>query len=290
MDKNGYKTYLQLLGNQQHYIGFIQKLVDLEKELNIDLDDYIPYNGDNSRIDALEAILSTERLYDEQLQFSINSYMRFRLRDCNKNIESKKEVVSEDFIQDRLIFNGTYCELKSILSAFMSEQDATSFINGLKTLDLNLRSDELIKMHTTYSYPKDSAGFLYSLVGSTDYNINITAFTLTLIALLLDIKLTLGFSATTLAILGFNNHAIVRLDVSGGEKCLVLEAMQRNNRIIDEDVFSLCNSECIHNNLTCRYKCEDKYTMEKDIIKRTLDGLCDKNVFRKIGAYYKYNF
>ena len=52
MDKNGYKTYLQLLGNQQHYIGFIQKLVDLEKELNIDLDDYIPYNGDNSRIDA----------------------------------------------------------------------------------------------------------------------------------------------------------------------------------------------------------------------------------------------
>ena len=42
MDKVGYKAYLQLLGNQQHYIGRIPELIELEKTLNIDLDDYVP--------------------------------------------------------------------------------------------------------------------------------------------------------------------------------------------------------------------------------------------------------
>lgn len=291
MDKYGYKFYLQSLGNQQHYIGRIQELINLEKELNIDLDDYIPYKNDYSRVDALNAILPVERLYNEKLQSSINSYMRFRLSGCDENVKSKKEPVSEDVVQDRFIFNGTVNQLKSTLLTFMSEQDALSFINGLQTLTLSLGNDEFIEKRITYPTSSiDSTGFLQFLVGSTDYNINITAFTLAIIALLLDIKLTLGFSSTILAILGVNNHAIVRLDVSEGEKCLVLEAMRSTNRIIDENVFSLCNSECIHNDLACRYKCEDKCTMGKKEIIRTLDELCDKNIFRKIGANYKYNF
>ena len=84
MDKAGYRAYLQSLGNQQHYIGRIPELMELEKVLNINLDDYVPYNGDYSKVSALDAVLPEENLYDERLQFSINSYMRYRLSGFDK--------------------------------------------------------------------------------------------------------------------------------------------------------------------------------------------------------------
>lgn len=90
--------------------------------------------------------------------------------------------------------------------------------------------------------------------------------------------------------MGFNGQAIVKIDVDEGEKCLILEAMQSENRIIDEDVFSMCNFECVHNDLNCKYQKEDRCTIRKDNITEILDGLCEKNVFKKIGKLYKYNF
>lgn len=86
MDKEGYKAYLQSLGNQQYYIGLgrIQELLELEQEFNIDLDDYIPYDDDYSKVSALDAILPMEKRYSERLNFSINSYMRYRLSGFEK--------------------------------------------------------------------------------------------------------------------------------------------------------------------------------------------------------------
>lgn len=108
--------------------------------------------------------------------------------------------------------------------------------------------------------------------------------------MLLDIKLTLGFASATLAILGFNNQAIVRVDVSEGEKYLILEAIQSKNRVINEDVFSSYNFECVHNDLRCKYQDGDKCTISKENIKEILDRLCDKNIFKKVRGFYKYNF
>ena len=71
---------------------------------------------------------------------------------------------------------------------------------------------------------------------------------------------------------------------------MILEALQSKNRIINEDVFSTCNSECIHNDLKCKYQNSDRCTIRKDDIKRILDELSDKNIFRKIKTLYKYNF
>ncbi len=110
------------------------------------------------------------------------------------------------------------------------------------------------------------------------------------LALLLDIKLSLGIASAALTIIGFNGQAIARINVSEGEKCLILEALQRKNRIIDENIFSDCNCECVHNDLKCKYQIEDKCTIQRDEIKHILDGLCDKNVFKKIKRLYKYNF
>jgi len=290
MNKAGYKAYLQSLGNQQHYIGRIPELMELEKTLNINLDDYVPYNGDYSKVDALDALLPEEKLYDERLQFSINSYMRYRL----SGFDNKEQFgANEGFACDEYFtFRGTESELKEKLSLFMSEEDSQSFINGIQNYRQFLGEDEFVER--TLSFPqadsKTDSKMLHFLIPSSNYNINIKALTLTALALVLDIKLTIGLVSATLAILGFNNQAIARIDASEGEKCLILEALQSKNRVIDEDVFSICNHQCVHNDLNCKYQDGDSCTINKENINAILDGLCDKNIFKKIHKYYKYNF
>lgn len=292
MDKAGYKAYLQALGNQQHYIGRIQMLLELEQELNIDLDDYIPYNEDYSKSAALDAILPEEKRYDERLFFSINSYMNYRLSDFSNNRSFEGQSSQECACSEYFTFNGSEIDLRTKLSTFMSESDSQAFVSGLKDYTQLLGSDEYVR--ETISFPtSDSESdekMMYLLIKSSDFNINIKAATLITLALLLDIKLTLGIASAALTITGFNGQAIARVDVSEGEKCLVLEAMQSKNRIIDENVFSVCNSECVHNDLRCRYQSEDKCRISGEDIKRILDGLCDKNIFKKFGNLYKYNF
>lgn len=290
MDKAGYKAYLQSLGNQQHYIGRIEDLWELEQELNINLDDYIPYDGDYRKVSALDTILPEEERYNEKLEFLINSYIRYRLSEFGEKekAQTNKELICDDFFT----FHGTESELKERLFSFMSEEDSQTFINGIQDYLQYLGEDEYIEKTSsvTKTDSDNNSKMLHLLVQSSNYNINIKALTLTAIALLLDIKITLGWVSATLAILGFNNQAIVRVDVSEGEKCLILEAMQSKNRVINEDVFSVCNFECVHNDLNCKYQDDDKCTISKEDIKDVLDGLCDKNIFKKIGNLYKYNF
>ena len=79
MDKEGYLAYLKSLGKKDHHTNRIQSLLDLEKELEIDLDDFIPYNGDYENIKKLHSIMKTEQLHKEALNFALNSYIRFKL-------------------------------------------------------------------------------------------------------------------------------------------------------------------------------------------------------------------
>lgn len=290
MNKVGYQAYLQSLGNQQHYIGRIPELLELEETLNINLDDYVPYNDDYSKVNALNALLPEEKLYNERLQFSINSYMRYRLSgfDNKEQFEANEGLTCDEYFT----FRGTESELKEKLSLFMSEEDSSAFINGIQNYLQFLGKDEFVE-RTLLSPQDDSetdSKMLNLLIQSSNYNINIKALTLTALALVLDIKLTIGIASATLAILGFNNQAIVRIDASEGEKCLILEAIQSKNRVIDEDVFSICNHQCVHNDLNCKYQDGDSCTINKENIKAVLDGLCDKNIFKKIHKVYKYNF
>lgn len=220
--------------------------------------------------------------------------------------------------EDVFSFSGSGEELKKRLRAFMSEADADLFIKFIHNCGYIHAEDESIEIDIDSisiieSISTDSIGAFYPLIGSIlisppllgipalipalinppkkiTYNINIKALTLVAIALLLDIKLTMGVASSILAIMGFNGQAIVRIDTSEGEMCLILEAMHSKNRIINEDVFLKFNSECVHHDLDCRYRIDDKCTITTDTIGSILDGLCDKNVFRKIGNLYQYNF
>ena len=215
MDRAGYKAYLQALGNQQHYIGRIQMLLDLERELNIDLDDYIPYDQDYSKSAALDAIMPQEKRYDEKLWFSINSYMLYRLSgfdDCGELNNGKN---LEPSCSEYFTFDGAESDLRTELSKFMSESDSRVFVSGLKDYRPFLDTDEYFietpsfAATDSHSSPKK----LQLLIESSNININIKATTIMALALLLDIKLTLGIASVALTVVGFNGQAIGRDDL-----------------------------------------------------------------------------
>lgn len=73
-------TYLEA---KRRYDAFaeseIQLLLSLEKDLNVNLDDYIPFDDHFELIASLTSKMPQEIQWDEPLQFAINRYMRFRL-------------------------------------------------------------------------------------------------------------------------------------------------------------------------------------------------------------------
>jgi hypothetical protein len=196
---------------------------------------------------------------------------------------------------DFFTFSGTREELESALSAFMAKDETPRFISKFRDFNKILGEGEFIDKNLTILDPPNMQSnmmqfLLPSMDYETNYNINIKAATLTIIALLLDINLTLGASSAILALTGFNSQAIVKIDISEGEKCIILEAMQSKGRLISDKIFKMCNSECVHNDLKCKYQSEGKCTIEKEDIYRILDELCNKNIFRKFEGSYKYNF
>lgn len=195
---------------------------------------------------------------------------------------------SQDYREFFFSYSGDLNNLISKLNEFMSPLDSQIFLSNIHKLHKYLGSEEYINRTSVYS--KSKPEMMCFIVPSTDYNINVTALTLMAIATALDIKLKLGFVASSLAIIGFSGQAIVKLDVNAGEKCLVYEAMKKPKHIIGENIFLKNHSQCIHNDLPCKHRNNNSCTFSKQDIINTLSGLCDKNVFRKEGALFKYLF
>ena len=290
MNVKGYIAYLNKIGNQQHYIGRINDLLELEKELNIDLDVLLSGNECEDFYSSIMNKLPYEKRYNEPLWFSLNSYLRYLLSQ-NRDDEPNQTKLSEE-CSDYFTFSGTETQLREKLLTFLTDSDCTKLIETIHEYHVCLGNGEYIEKVTTFPSreSEDESKMLNLLVGSSQYNINISALTLTAIALLLDIHVTLGFAATTLSILGFNSQAIARVNISEGEACMIMEAQQKNNRVIGVHVLDECRGYCVHYDLACKYKDGDRCTIAKENIRAILDGLCEKNIFTKIHGFYKYNF
>lgn len=192
---------------------------------------------------------------------------------------------SQDYREFIFSYSGNSYNLISKLNEFMSPLDSQIFLSNIHKLHEYLGSEEYINITSVYS--KSKSGMMCFIVPSTDYNI--TALTLMAIATALDIRLKLGFVASSLAIIGFSGQAIVKLDVNAGEKCLVYEAMKNPKHIVGENIFLKNHGQCIHNNLPCKHRNNNSCTFSKQEIINTLSGLCNKNVFRKEGTSFKYD-
>ncbi len=188
------------------------------------------------------------------------------------------------------IFSGNREELEQEILKYVSKDDVDKFINGMERLSSFFNSgDEFIDISTTI--PETNPDVMELLIPDTNYNINLKAASIAIIAVIVDITLTKGFFRLPLDFAGFKSHAVVTLDEREGEKCLVLEILRAESRIIDETVLPLSSGECINNHLHCKYRMDGQCKIQKDDVCKILIKLCDKNVIREKGyGKYQYNW
>jgi hypothetical protein len=155
VDKQGYKAYLQSLGNRNDdsIKRDIKRLDDFEREFNIILDDYIPYNNDYSKVDKLNAIQPIHK-QGEALAFVINDYMKFRL----SGFIFDESIEYEPFLEDFFRLCGPRILFEVSLSSFMSEDEIKRFIDNIGYFHQFLGDEEFIKEGGGYNYP---SGTLY---------------------------------------------------------------------------------------------------------------------------------
>lgn len=187
------------------------------------------------------------------------------------------------------IFSGSKEKFEQEASKWIEKKDVNKFIDGITKLSPYFSDDEYITV-TTYA-PETNPDVLEYLIPNTNYNINLKAATITILAAILDVKLTQGFASVALSMSGFNSYAVVKLNETEGEKCVVLEMLRTKLRIITEGVLPPGNRECFNINLNCKYRRGNQCKIEEKHIQKIFLSLCDKNVIRENGnGVYKYNF
>ena len=133
------------------------------------------------------------------------------------------------------IFSGSKKELEKEILRFIEKKDVGKFINGITRLAPYLSQDDEY-VNVTTSMPETHPDIMEYLIPNTNYNINLKAATITILAAVLDTSLTNGFASITLALSGFNSHAIVKLDEYKGEKCIILEMLRAESHTVTESI------------------------------------------------------
>lgn len=285
MDINKYRQFCKSTSEGRPYLDSIQKLVDLEKKYQINLDDYIPYEGNETAIFELDSLFDKKDRYSEKLFMEINSYFRYKL--YSDTTDNKSEVA----IFQELSFNGTEADFEKMLTDFMDQKDAERFVKGLSECSYLLDKEQFRRFPLKKDMCADNNdGMIHLLLDEYGININISALSLLMIALVLDVKLTLGVASAVLGIVGKSGQAIVKLDVPAGEECLIREALLTKKHLVDSTILPYCSGECVNNDLPCNYREDGKCTIKAKDVVEILDSLSGKNVFTKIRNSYKYNF
>ena len=279
MKSRQYLNYIKSLGDKKLFIDVldeVKRMLQFETEYRVDIDDFIK---DNGKINNLRTLND-----DGCLLSAIDRYMYMFI----DNPKLSPSDYNDDFCPDRFCFVGTREELVEALSDMMGQKDAETLSWHMWEYQDLIDKDEHIDAKFV-----ESAGIpraVCILVERLEYNINIKALSLMAIALMLDIKLTMGFASTTLGILGVNGQAIVKVSAEAAEMCLISEAILHKPHIIDKEVFRGKARECVHNDYNCKYREESMCRITEKEIAEVLDGLSEKNVFTKIGEQYKYNY
>lgn len=188
-----------------------------------------------------------------------------------------------------LIFSGNKRDLENKISEFVEKSDINKFINGLTMLSSCFDVDNEHIIITT-SIPESNPDVMELLIPEMNYNIRITAFTIIILAMILDVKFTKGVVAYGLNAIGFNSNALVRIEEKNGEKCVLLEILRIKSHTITESVLPPTNKECFNNNLCCKYRSEGQCEIKKEDVHNIILDLCKKNVIKEYeNGEYKYN-
>lgn len=165
---------------------------------------------------------------------------------------------------------------------------ANAIINYLHKNKEVLNSDEYVKISAEFSsFPPGMIGLM---VPRTNYYINIKVTTIVVAALLADITLTQGALSTFLGLCGFSSTALTELSEELGEKCIVRETLARNPKVGSSSILIPLKGECCNNDLSCKFRIDGRCRCSKDDILKIYEKLTERNMFSRIGDFYKYQW
>ena len=157
-------------------------------------------------------------------------------------------------------------------------------------MKLSLEDGEAIDVKLKEEKRDPNDRMMYITVKEYEYYINLRSATLTLLALLLDLKTTNGIASTVLALLGVNSRALAHIPTNNGERCVLIETCRQKSRIANSRIFDeIKGCECVNNNLSCKYRIESKCSISEIQINDLFESLTEKNVLSKDSGMYKYN-
>lgn len=151
-----------------------------------------------------------------------------------------------------------------------------------------LGDDECIKIST--EFPSFPPGVIGLMIPKTNYYINIKVTTIVVAAFLADISFSNGVMSMLLGMCGFSNTAFAELNEELGEKCIVRETLARNPKEGFAKILAPFKGECCNNDLSCKFRIENKCHCTEDDVLGIYEKLADRNMFSRIGNMFKYQW
>ena len=177
-------------------------------------------------------------------------------------------------------------KLNLVTDRFEAEKLVRFLIENNKVLG----DDENVECKTELNNFKPQPGVFYCLTSSYNYHINVKISTITLAALILDLALTKGLATALVSLCGQTGTAIVKLNEMNGEKCIVKQTAFSKDRIGDENILEKFNGKCCNSTFNCAYNKDGMCICNKQRISEIYEELTNKNIFKKIGVKYKYQW
>lgn len=187
------------------------------------------------------------------------------------------------------VIRGSKSEVESCFADLgIDASSANAIIDYLRKNKEILNSDEYVKIST--EFPSFPPGMIGLMIPRTNYYINIKVATIVVAAFLADISLTQGALSMLLGLCGFSNTAITELNEELGEKCIVRETLAHNPKVGSPRILAPLKGECCNNDLSCKFRIEDRCHCTEDDILKIYEKLADRNMFSRIGEFYKYQW
>lgn len=148
-----------------------------------------------------------------------------------------------------------------------------------------LNDDELIKIKKVAPLMQPGQVMNWFSMDSK-YYINVRKSIIVLVLFLLDVSVTRGAASLIAGLLGVTTQTIHKLDEQ--ERCLLLDILSSSKQSLDD--FLYYESECVQNDIECKYK--DSSTCKRSLIEieKRLDKLTEFGIVHIKNGIYKLAF
>ena len=174
----------------------------------------------------------------------------------------------------------------------ISTRDSARIISYLEEHPQYLSDNEYFKKgYKQYKETESYMQYMPNLTIGNDqiYYLNVKVITIVLIATVLDIVMMNGFANMLVSLSGMSTKAIAKL--KDAHLCVVKELKTNNSPVSFDQIATICDRECVNNDIKCRFRKEGYCTISKPELKNdVVNDLVDNGVLKEENGSYKYEF